>query len=77
MRELRTGLWHWQAPHPEWTPEQWWPRAVSSYAFDEGTRLLLFDPLAVPAEILRLAAEREAVVVLSAPWHERDAQSLV
>jgi glyoxylase-like metal-dependent hydrolase (beta-lactamase superfamily II) len=76
VRELQAGLWHWQAPHPEWTHDQWWPEAVSSYAYDDGTRLLLFDPLAVPEGILGLAAEREPVVVLTAPWHERDAQSL-
>jgi hypothetical protein len=70
-------LWHWQAPHPEWTPDQWWPQAVSSYALEDGARLLLFDPLAVPEEILDLAAEREPVVVITAPWHERDARSLV
>jgi glyoxylase-like metal-dependent hydrolase (beta-lactamase superfamily II) len=75
MRELRPGLWHWQSPHPEWTPEQWWSQAVSSYAFDDGERLLLFDPLAVPEELL--ARGREPVIVLTAPWHERDAQSLV
>jgi glyoxylase-like metal-dependent hydrolase (beta-lactamase superfamily II) len=49
---------------------------VSSYAFDDGARLLLFDPLAVPEEILEVARDREPVVVLTAPWHERDAQSL-
>jgi glyoxylase-like metal-dependent hydrolase (beta-lactamase superfamily II) len=77
MREVRPGLWYWQAPHPEWTPDQWWPRLVSSYALDDGARLLLFDPLAVPEEILDLGADREPVVVLTAPWHERDAQRLV
>jgi glyoxylase-like metal-dependent hydrolase (beta-lactamase superfamily II) len=77
VRELRAGLWHWQAPHPGWSPAEWWPQEVSSYAIDDGARLLLFDPLAVPEEILALAAEREAVVVLTAPWHDRDAQSLV
>ena len=50
---------------------------VSSYAIDDGARLLLFDPLAVPGEILELAADREPVVVLTAPWHERDTQRLV
>jgi hypothetical protein len=77
VRELQAGLWHWQAPHPEWTPDQWWPQVVSSYALDDGARLIVFDPLAVPEEILDLAADRELVVVLTAPWHERDAQSLV
>ena len=70
-------MWHWQAPHPGWTPDQWWPQAVSSYALDDGARLILFDPLAVPEEIFELAADREPVVVLTAPWHERDARSLV
>ena len=50
---------------------------VSSYAIDDGERLLLFDPLDVPDALLALAREREPVIVLSAPWHERDAQALV
>jgi glyoxylase-like metal-dependent hydrolase (beta-lactamase superfamily II) len=77
VRELQPGLWHWQAPHPEWTHDQWWPQLVSSYGLDDGERLLLFDPLAVPEQILDRAAERDPVVVLTAPWHERDAQLLV
>ena len=77
MHELRAGLWHWQAPHPDWTSDEHWPQEVSSYAIDDGVRLLLVDPLAVPSEILALAADREPVVVLTAPWHERDTRSLV
>ena len=77
MRELAPGLWHWQAPHPEWMPGNRWPQEVSSYAIDDRARLVLVDPLAVPNEILELAADREPVVVLTAPWHERDTQSLV
>lgn len=77
MDELQAGLWHWQAPHPDWTPEESWPRDVSSYAIDDGTRLLLVDPLAVPEEILQLAADRDPVIVLTAPWHERDTRRLV
>jgi glyoxylase-like metal-dependent hydrolase (beta-lactamase superfamily II) len=77
VRELQAGLWHWQAPHPDWTPGERWPQEVSSYAIDDGARVLLFDPLAVPSEILELAADREPMVVLTAPWHERDTQSLV
>jgi glyoxylase-like metal-dependent hydrolase (beta-lactamase superfamily II) len=50
---------------------------VSSYAIDDGARLLLFDPLAVPSEIEERAAGRETAIVLTSPWHERDAQSLV
>jgi len=77
VRELLQGLWHWQAPHPDWRSSEPWDQNVSSYAIDDDERLLLFDPLGVPSEIEALAAERETAIVLTAPWHERDAQSLV
>ena len=77
LRELETGLWHWQAPHPAWTADEPWPQEVSSYAIVDDARVLLFDPLAVPSEILELAADRESAIVLTAPWHERDTQALV
>jgi len=77
MRELRPGLWHWTGQHPDWRPGEPWDPAVSSYAIDAGERLLLFDPIAPPSEIDELAAERETAIVLTAPWHERDTQSLV
>jgi len=62
---------------PEWTPDQHWRPEVSSYAIDDGERLLLFDPLDVPRELEELPADRKPVVVLTAPWHERDTRSLV
>jgi glyoxylase-like metal-dependent hydrolase (beta-lactamase superfamily II) len=77
VRELQPGLWHWEAPHPEWKATEPWSENVSSYAIDDGERLLLFDPLSVPAEIEERTAGRETAIVLTAPWHERDAQSLV
>ena len=77
MRELRTALWHWQSRHPEWTPECHWRPEVSSYAIDDGERLLLFDPLAVPSELEHLLADRAPVIVLTAPWHERDTRTLM
>jgi len=77
VRELRAGLWHWQAPHPAWAAGERWPQQVSSYAIDDGERLLLFDPLAVPETLLALAREREPAIVLTAPWHERDTQALL
>ena len=75
MRELQTGLWHWEARHPEQSGEKWL-EVVSSYAIDDGDRLLLFDPLALPSEIEELAAGREAAIVLTCPWHRRDALGL-
>jgi glyoxylase-like metal-dependent hydrolase (beta-lactamase superfamily II) len=63
------------AERPE-TPNDAARGVVSSYAIDDGERLLLFDPLAMPREIEELAAAREPVIVLTCPWHERDAQAL-
>ena len=76
MQEVAAGVWHWQAPHPEWD-DSVWPQLVSSYAIDDGERLLLFDPIATPAEIAARGDGRELVVVLTSPWHERDTRSLV
>jgi hypothetical protein len=79
VRELASGLWWWEAAHPEWTAGDeagdWGPE-VSSYAVDDGERLLLIDPTTPPAPILELAAGREAVIVLTCAWHERNARSL-
>jgi glyoxylase-like metal-dependent hydrolase (beta-lactamase superfamily II) len=77
MREVRTGVWHWQAPHPDWQPEAPWDERVSSYAIEDGDRLLLFDPIAPPSEIVELAHEHQTAIVLTAPWHERETKSLV
>jgi glyoxylase-like metal-dependent hydrolase (beta-lactamase superfamily II) len=77
MDELAPGLWHWQALHPDWEPSEPWDQNVSSYAVDDGERLLLFDPMAPPSEIEALAASRETAIVLTAPWHERSSESLV
>ena len=72
MREVATGVWHWKAAHPEWNERQTWDRMVSSYAVDTGEHVLLFDPLSVPEELL----ERATAVVLTCPWHRRDAPRL-
>jgi glyoxylase-like metal-dependent hydrolase (beta-lactamase superfamily II) len=72
VREIANGVWHWKAAHPEWKPGQTWDRMVSSYAVDTGEDLLLFDPVGVPPELL----ERATAVVLTCPWHRRDAPHL-
>src|SRR5581483_5756062 len=72
MNEVRPGVWHWTSPHPDWDAEQWWPQLVSSYAIKLGDDVVLFDPLAVPDEL----RERATAVVLTAPYHERDARGL-
>ena len=72
MHELRPGVWHWQSSHPAWNEEEWWPELVSSYAIEAGDDVLLFDPLRVPDEL----RARATAVVLTAPYHERDARRL-
>ncbi len=81
MQELRPGLWWWEAEHPEWTPEdvatEDWGPEVSSYAIDDGTRLLLIDPTAPPEQVEDMADGREVVIVLTCPWHRRDTRKLI
>jgi hypothetical protein len=67
---LPDGVHHWTATHPEWEGP------VSAYAIDDGERLVLIDPIAVPADVRALFASREVVIVLTSTWHERDAASL-
>jgi|SRR5579862_5352662 len=81
MRELRSGLWWWEAVHPDWEEpeagkEPSWGPEVSSYALDDGERLLLVDPTTPPRPILDLAANRETIIVLTNWWHERDTTSV-
>ena len=77
MRELRPGLWHWKGSHPDWNSDQPWDEQVSSYAVDDGERLLLFDPIMPPQELDELVGQRETAIVLTAPWHERASEALV
>jgi len=67
---LPTGVYHWNATHPEWEGP------VSAYAIDDGSRLILVDPIAVPDDVRELFGSREAVTVLTCAWHERDAAAL-
>ena len=69
-RVLPDGVYHWTATHPEWEGP------VSAYAIDDGERLILIDPIAVPDEVRGLFGSREVVTVLTSAWHERDAASL-
>ena len=80
MERLREGIWRWEARHPSWSeddggPDGWGPE-VASYAIQAGERLLLVDPLGMPADAEELVAGRDTAIVLTCPWHERDARAL-
>lgn len=76
MQAVAEGIFWWQAPHPDWTPDDDWPQLVSAYAIDTGERMLLIDPIAVPAGLAREAAGKTTEIVLTCPWHRRDALRL-
>lgn len=74
--ETRPGVYFWQARHPDWVPNDGWGEVVTSYALDDGTLLVVIDPLAPPPELEELASKRETAVVLTCQWHRRDAEQL-
>jgi hypothetical protein len=67
---LPDGVHHWTATHPEWEGP------VSAYAIDDGKRLILIDPIAVPDAVRALFGSREVITLLTSTWHERDAALL-
>jgi hypothetical protein len=81
VQELRPGLWHWFARHPEWTADddvaghRWGPE-VSCYAFSLADRLVLVDPVIPESGLDELLLGREAAIALTCPWHARDALKL-
>jgi hypothetical protein len=69
-------VYYWQARHPDWEPNDGWDEVVTSYALDDGERLIVIDPLAAPPELELLAGKREIAIVLTCPWHVRDTVNL-
>jgi glyoxylase-like metal-dependent hydrolase (beta-lactamase superfamily II) len=75
MLETRPGVYYWQAPHPDWEPDDGWDELVTSYALDDGTGLLVIDPLAAPTYLDALAAKRTVTVIVTSGWHRRDSEA--
>jgi glyoxylase-like metal-dependent hydrolase (beta-lactamase superfamily II) len=57
VRELQPGLWHWEAPHPDWKPGEGWDEVVSSYAIEDGERLVAGDTLVDRGNGLELSVD--------------------
>ena len=76
MLETRPGVYYWQARHPDWEANEGWDEIVTSYALDDGEKLIVIDPLAAPTELDLLAGQRETFIVLTCPWHARDTANL-
>ncbi len=76
LQKARAGIYHWQAEHPAWVSDEGWDKLVTSYALDDGEQLVIVDPITPPQDLIQLATERETTIVLTCPWHERDAAQL-
>jgi glyoxylase-like metal-dependent hydrolase (beta-lactamase superfamily II) len=82
VRELAPGLWYWLAPHPKWKPGNDWPGDVLCVYYEARDAVVLIDPLlprgeedafwqALDGDVERVG--KPVRVLLTAPWHERDA----
>src|SRR5688500_4892183 len=85
MTESAPGLRYWKAPHPQWNGAIEWPEDVGCVYYEAADALALIDPLlprgreesflvALDRDVARL--NRPVVVMLTAPWHERDAAAI-
>jgi glyoxylase-like metal-dependent hydrolase (beta-lactamase superfamily II) len=78
--EVLSGLWRFEAEHPEWTEEEGgedgWERSVAWWALASPNGLLLIDPLVVAWPELDTLVEKHggcAGVVRTVHWHQRSA----
>jgi glyoxylase-like metal-dependent hydrolase (beta-lactamase superfamily II) len=89
LQEIAPRLWHWTAPHPDWTPRanqggRGWGQHVSSYALVADDAFVLFDPLVPADEPERFweALDRDVdhhgppAIVISLYWHARSAKEI-
>lgn len=86
MREIAIGLWHWTAPHPNWTPDAEpdspadWPEEVGSVLFEAPGAVVLIDPQ-VPDELWpeldECVAGRPVVVLTTLRFHGRSRDAVV
>jgi glyoxylase-like metal-dependent hydrolase (beta-lactamase superfamily II) len=73
LRELRPGLWRWQAFHPEWKEQ------VGSVAYEGAAELVLFDPLLPSEDALDDLVEqvgKPVATLVTVFWHTRSADVL-
>lgn len=78
--EVTPGLWHWAAPHPEWTPDAEpgspadWPQLVGSVIAEVGGVPVIVDPLLEPdgwAWLDERVAGRPVHVLTTVRFHGR------
>jgi hypothetical protein len=80
MEELRPGIWHWTARHPDWHPGTWGAQ-VGCYALPGGGRTVLIDPLAPDGdagfwERLDGVVAGDVVCLITIGYHLRSAEAV-
>jgi glyoxylase-like metal-dependent hydrolase (beta-lactamase superfamily II) len=82
---LSDALTRWKAPHPAWTPNPEWPEEVAFATWQSPDSFVFIDPLvrddldpAAWDPFDRAVSESglPAVVLLTAPWHERSLRAV-
>jgi hypothetical protein len=82
---LSDALTRWRAPHPGWTPNREWPEEVAFATWRSPDSFVFIDPLvrddldpAAWQPFDRAVSESglPAVVLLTAPWHERSLRAV-
>jgi glyoxylase-like metal-dependent hydrolase (beta-lactamase superfamily II) len=83
MREVLPGVYRWELPHPDWTPEdaeegQGWDEVVASYLVETDDGLVLVDPLVESDDWDALDARlsQPPNVLITIFWHTRSAQAI-
>ena len=86
MRRIAAGLWHWTAPHPNWTPDAEpdspadWPEEVGSVLYEAPGAVVLIDPQ-VPDELWPALDERidgrPVVVLTTMRFHGRSRDAVI
>jgi glyoxylase-like metal-dependent hydrolase (beta-lactamase superfamily II) len=79
LTELEAGLAFWLASHPDWAPEENWPEEVMCARYETADAVVLVDPQLWPdgGDAFLGLGERPVRVLLTSPWHERDAHLFV
>ena len=85
MRQLLDGIFRWELPHPEWSPDdaedgQGWDRIVASYLVETAEGPVLIDPLVADEgwdALDRALAGRTPDVLLTLFWHTRSTPAVL
>lgn len=85
MDELVTGIFRWELPHPEWSPDdaeggQGWEQVVASYLVESAAGPVLIDPLVADdgwETLDRALGGRAPDVLLTLFWHTRSTPTVL